>query len=203
MIGEHPELADMLATLDLGGGMGIAYTPDDDPLAPDAMAKSLAEIVARECQAAGLAVPRIAVEPGRAIVGPCAVTLYEVGTIKHVTLDGGVVRSYVSIDGGMSDNIRTALYGAEYTVALASRSSDAARRAVPDRGKALRGGRHRGAGLLPSIRSGGGGPRRGGGHRGLLLCDGQQLQPAAAAGRGRGGRRAVQGDAATRDRPTT
>jgi diaminopimelate decarboxylase len=125
VIGEHPGLADVLATLDLGGGMGIAYTPDDDPLAPGAMAKSLAEIVARECQAAGLAVPRIAVEPGRAIVGPCGVTLYEVGTIKQVTLDGGVVRSYVSIDGGMSDNIRTALYGAEYSVALASRSSDA------------------------------------------------------------------------------
>ena len=59
-----------IATLDLGGGLGIAYTPADDPPPPDAMAKSLTEIVARECQAAGLAVPRIAVEPGRAIVGP-------------------------------------------------------------------------------------------------------------------------------------
>ncbi len=126
VVAERPELADVLTTLDLGGGMGIAYTPEDDPLAPDAMAKSLTEIVARECQAAGLAIPRIAVEPGRAIVGPCGVTLYEVGTIKDVILDGGVVRRYVSIDGGMSDNIRTALYGAEYSVVLASRTSEAA-----------------------------------------------------------------------------
>jgi diaminopimelate decarboxylase len=125
IIREHPDLADTLVTLDLGGGMGIAYTQDDDPLTPDAMAKSLAEIVARESQAAGLAVPGIAVEPGRAIVGPCGVTIYEVGTIKDVRLDGGAVRRYVSVDGGMSDNIRTALYGAEYSVSLASRSSDA------------------------------------------------------------------------------
>jgi diaminopimelate decarboxylase len=53
------------------------------------------------------------------------VTLYEVGTIKDVALDGGLTRRYVSVDGGMSDNIRTALYDAEYTVTLASRSSDA------------------------------------------------------------------------------
>jgi diaminopimelate decarboxylase len=65
------------------------------------------------------------VEPGRAIAGPGTVTLYEVGTIKDVTLDGGLTRRYVSVDGGMSDNIRTALYDAEYTVTLASRSSDA------------------------------------------------------------------------------
>jgi diaminopimelate decarboxylase len=65
--------------------------------------------------------PRLTVEPGRAIAGPGTVTLYEVGTIKDV--DG--LRSYVSVDGGMSDNIRTALYGAEYTCALASRESAA------------------------------------------------------------------------------
>jgi diaminopimelate decarboxylase len=125
VIAEHPALATTLTTLDLGGGMGIAYTPEDDPLSPGAMAKSLTEIVTRECQAAGLVVPRIAVEPGRAIVGPCGVTIYQVGTIKDVTLDGGVSRRYVSIDGGMSDNIRTALYGAEYSAVLASRASEA------------------------------------------------------------------------------
>ena len=65
------------------------------------------------------------VEPGRAIAGPGTVTVYEVGTIKDVALDGGLVRRYVSVDGGMSDNIRTALYDADYTVTLASRSSDA------------------------------------------------------------------------------
>ncbi len=65
--------------------------------------------------------PRIAVEPGRAIAGPAGITLYEVGTVKDV--EG--IRTYVSVDGGMSDNIRTALYGAEYTCVLASRHSDA------------------------------------------------------------------------------
>jgi len=125
LIADHPELAESITTLDLGGGLGIAYTSADTPPPVDAMAKSLTEIVERECQSAGLAVPRIAVEPGRAIVGPGTVTVYEVGTIKDVHLDGGVVRRYVSVDGGMSDNIRTALYDADYTVVLASRSSDA------------------------------------------------------------------------------
>jgi diaminopimelate decarboxylase len=120
----HPDLADTVTVLDLGGGMGIAYVAGDDPPAPSAMAESLSAIVERESAAAGMRVPRIVVEPGRAIVGPCGVTLYEVGTIKDVQLDGGLVRKYVSIDGGMSDNIRTALYGSEYTVAMASRSSD-------------------------------------------------------------------------------
>ncbi|MDF3289404.1 diaminopimelate decarboxylase [Streptomyces silvisoli] len=111
-----------LPEIDLGGGLGIAYTSEDDPREPHEIAKALAEIVTRECAAAGLSVPRLSVEPGRAIVGPTAFTLYEVGTIKP--LEG--LRTYVSVDGGMSDNIRTALYDAEYSVALVSRSSDAA-----------------------------------------------------------------------------
>ncbi len=111
-----------LPEIDLGGGLGIAYTSDDDPREPHEIAKALAEIVTRECASAGLAVPRLSVEPGRAIVGPTAFTLYEVGTIKP--LEG--LRTYVSVDGGMSDNIRTALYDADYTVALVSRSSAAA-----------------------------------------------------------------------------
>ncbi len=125
VIAEYPELAESITTLDLGGGLGIAYTPADTPPPIDAMATSLTEIVERECKAYGLAVPRIAVEPGRAIVGPGTVTVYEVGTVKNVHLDGDVVRKYVSVDGGMSDNIRTALYDADYTVVLASRSSAA------------------------------------------------------------------------------
>ncbi|ARX86426.1 MULTISPECIES: diaminopimelate decarboxylase [Streptomyces] len=110
-----------LPEIDLGGGLGIAYTSDDDPREPHEIATALREIVTRECAAAKLRTPRISVEPGRAIVGPTAFTLYEVGTIKP--LDG--LRTYVSVDGGMSDNIRTALYDAEYSVALVSRSSDA------------------------------------------------------------------------------
>ncbi|MFF9014764.1 diaminopimelate decarboxylase [Streptomyces sp. NPDC014870] len=110
-----------LPEIDLGGGLGIAYTSADDPREPHDIAKALKEIVTRECEAARLATPRISVEPGRAIVGPTAFTLYEVGTVKP--LEG--LRTYVSVDGGMSDNIRTALYDAEYSVSLVSRTSDA------------------------------------------------------------------------------
>lgn len=111
-----------LPEIDLGGGLGIAYTSEDDPREPHEIAKALSEIVNRECEAAGLRTPRISVEPGRAIVGPTAFTLYRVGTVKP--LEG--LRTYVSVDGGMSDNIRTALYDAEYSVSLVSRTSDAA-----------------------------------------------------------------------------
>ncbi|MEU9073164.1 diaminopimelate decarboxylase [Kitasatospora sp. NPDC004745] len=110
-----------LPEIDLGGGLGIAYTSDDDPREPAEIAAALGEIVRRECAAADLRAPRLSVEPGRAIVGPTAFTLYEVGTVKP--LEG--LRTYVSVDGGMSDNIRTALYDAEYSVALVSRRSDA------------------------------------------------------------------------------
>jgi diaminopimelate decarboxylase len=112
--------------LDLGGGLGIAYLPGDDPQAPQETLGRLVAIVEREAADAGLPVPAVSVEPGRAIAGPGTITLYEVGTVKQVALDGGVVRTYVSVDGGMSDNIRTALYDAEYTCVLANRESEAA-----------------------------------------------------------------------------
>jgi diaminopimelate decarboxylase len=92
IVAEHPKLAATLTTLDLGGGLGIAYTVEDDPPAPEVMAKSLLEIVSRECQIAGLTVPAVVVEPGRAIAGPGTVTLYEVGTIMDVVLAGGLTR---------------------------------------------------------------------------------------------------------------
>jgi diaminopimelate decarboxylase len=111
--------------LDLGGGFGVAYTAADDPIDVPALAGSLRGIVERECAASGLPVPRLAVEPGRAIAGPATVTVYEVGTVKDVEVSAGLVRRYVSVDGGMSDNIRTALYDAVYTCTLASRRSDA------------------------------------------------------------------------------
>jgi diaminopimelate decarboxylase len=106
-----------LAELDLGGGFGIAYVASDDPEPLPALAARLRQIVQQECAARGLAVPRLSVEPGRALVGPSTLTLYEVGTVKDV--DG--IRTYVSVDGGMSDNIRTALYDADYTVTVADR----------------------------------------------------------------------------------
>ncbi|MEU8297830.1 diaminopimelate decarboxylase [Micromonospora sp. NPDC048909] len=110
-----------LPELDLGGGFGIAYTTQDDPAAPQDLAKRLRKIVGSECDAERLAVPRLSIEPGRAIVGPAVFTLYEVGTVKDV--DG--IRTYVSVDGGMSDNIRTALYDASYSATVASRASTA------------------------------------------------------------------------------
>jgi diaminopimelate decarboxylase len=110
-----------LPELDLGGGFGIAYMDGDDPADAFDIVAGLKAIVARECFGYGLPVPRLTVEPGRAITGTPGVTLYEVGTVKE--LDG--LRTYVSVDGGMSDNIRTALYDAAYTCALASRTSDA------------------------------------------------------------------------------
>jgi diaminopimelate decarboxylase len=111
-----------LPELDLGGGFGIAYTTQDDPEAPGDLAANLMKIVEHECAAYRLAVPRLSIEPGRAIVGPAMFTLYEVGTVKDV--DG--IRTYVSVDGGMSDNIRTALYDASYSATLAGRASTAA-----------------------------------------------------------------------------
>jgi diaminopimelate decarboxylase len=111
----------VLPELDLGGGYGIPYVDGDD--APDikVIADSLREIVAKACEVADLPLPRLTVEPGRAIAGLAGVTLYDVGTVKDV--EG--LRTYVSVDGGMSDNIRTALYGADYTCVLASRESAA------------------------------------------------------------------------------
>ncbi len=112
------ELGVELPELDLGGGLGIAYLASDDPEPLDELATRLLEIVRTECERAGLVMPVVAVEPGRALVGPSMVTVYEVGTVKNV--DG--IRTYVSVDGGMSDNIRTALYDADYTVTLANRT---------------------------------------------------------------------------------
>ncbi|HET7682424.1 MAG TPA: diaminopimelate decarboxylase [Marmoricola sp.] len=119
------ELGVVLPELDLGGGFGIAYTTQDDPADAGQLAAELTRIVSEECAARGLAVPRLSIEPGRAIVGPSMCTVYEVGTVKAVELDGGAVRTYVSVDGGMSDNIRTALYDADYSCTLANRASTA------------------------------------------------------------------------------
>jgi diaminopimelate decarboxylase len=114
-----------LPELCLGGGFGIAYTTQDDPQPPQTLADSLTAIIRHESEALGVPMPRLSVEPGRAIAGPATFTLYEVGTTKLVRLDGGGDRLYISVDGGMSDNIRSALYDADYSCTLASRHSDA------------------------------------------------------------------------------
>jgi len=111
--------------LNLGGGYGIAYTSVDTPLPTPEIARRLADIVAAECARLGVPMPVVAVEPGRSIVGPSTATLYTVGTVKDVLVDGDAERKYVSVDGGMSDNARPAMYAADYSARIASRSSAA------------------------------------------------------------------------------
>lgn len=110
--------------LNLGGGFGIAYTRVDDPTPIDVLAEEIVAAVAEGCAARGIPMPALSFEPGRAIVGTAGVTIYEVGTTKDVTTESGGVRRYISVDGGMSDNARTALYGAQYSARLASRRGD-------------------------------------------------------------------------------
>jgi diaminopimelate decarboxylase len=120
-----------LAELNLGGGMGIRYTHEDHPVDVARYGRAVLETVGERCAALGYPRPALFVEPGRAIVGPSTLTLYEVGTVKH--LPG--LTSWVSVDGGMSDNIRPALYDAEHEVAIVNRTSDAAPQAVTVVGK--------------------------------------------------------------------
>ena len=111
--------------LNLGGGFGIAYVQGDEPLPFDAIATAIAQTVEAKCKELGITVPALAFEPGRALIGQAGITVYKVGTIKDVVLSDHdeQVRKYVSVDGGMSDNMRTALYEARYSASLASRAS--------------------------------------------------------------------------------
>ena len=121
------ELGVTMPELDLGGGFGIAYTTQDDPSDPAQLATELTKIVEHECRALRRRrCPRCRSSPAGRSSGPAMCTVYEVGTVKAVELDAGARRTYVSVDGGMSDNIRTALYDADYSCTLASRRSDAA-----------------------------------------------------------------------------
>ncbi|GAA1341496.1 diaminopimelate decarboxylase [Arthrobacter roseus] len=122
-----------LPELDLGGGYGIAYTEQDEPRPPAEIANAMAAVVGSTCRKLSMAVPRISIEPGRAIAGPTTFTLYEVGTLKTVQVDvstelgegGTAPRRYISVDGGMSDNARPVLYDADYSAVLANRASKA------------------------------------------------------------------------------
>ena len=114
-----------LAELNLGGGYGIAYTKNESAISPAQVIPAIAKVIKSECEKAKLSVPKISIEPGRAIVGPTTTTIYVVGTTKSVTLENGAKRRYVSVDGGMSENIRPALYGATYSAFLANRNSSA------------------------------------------------------------------------------
>jgi diaminopimelate decarboxylase len=114
-----------LPDVDFGGGFGIVYTAEDAPLAIEDAVAQIKDAVIEGCAARNLRVPHVAIEPGRSIVGPSMFTLYEVGTTKEVKLENGGTRNYISVDGGMSDNIRPGLYGAIYEAHLANRASSA------------------------------------------------------------------------------
>jgi diaminopimelate decarboxylase len=102
--------------LGAGGGLGIAYTNNDDPPTPRQFVETIKHAMHAGCRARGLSVPQLVVEPGRSIAGPAGVALYTVGSIKEIP----GVRRYVAVDGGMGDNIRPKLYGARYEAFLAS-----------------------------------------------------------------------------------
>ena len=119
------EFGTELTDLNLGGGYGIAYTESDDPITPEFALERLSTVVNESCKKNGISSPNISFEPGRAIVGPSMTTIYEVGTTKEVRLEDGSTRWYISVDGGMSDNIRPGLYDAEYSITLANRVSSA------------------------------------------------------------------------------
>ena len=127
LVALHAELlkSGPVPELNLGGGFGVSYTEQDKPLQIEDIAFAITETVEQECKKHGIDVPFLAFEPGRYIVGPAGITLYNVGTTKDVTVEEAAQRKYVSIDGGMSDNARPALYEADYSATLASRDSSA------------------------------------------------------------------------------
>ena len=100
-----------------GGGFAIAYTRDDQPPAPDDYAAAIVGTLTATCAELGMEQPSLVIEPGRSIIGPAGVALYSIGAIKHIP----GIRTYVSVDGGMGDNIRPALYQATYEVLSANR----------------------------------------------------------------------------------
>lgn len=106
--------------LNLGGGFGIQYTKEDSPEELEIMLKSMSNKVIEMTESLNLSKPKIYIEPGRGIVGEAAITIYKVGAIKDIP----GVRKYVSVDGGMTDNIRPALYGAKYSAVIANKVNE-------------------------------------------------------------------------------
>ncbi len=108
-----------LTMLNLGGGFGIQYIPTHDPVKYEAYMQKVSLVVKEACRELGMDMPFIVLEPGRSIVGSAGITLYQVGTIKEIP----GIRTYVSVDGGMGDNPRYALYKADYDFMLANKAA--------------------------------------------------------------------------------
>jgi diaminopimelate decarboxylase len=114
------DLRTTVEDLDLGGGLGIRYLPTDSPPAIHEYVSTVAHVVKREAERTQISLPRLLLEPGRSIVGDAGATLYRVGAIKSIP----GIRTYVSVDGGMYENPRPALYAARYEAALAGRLNE-------------------------------------------------------------------------------
>ena len=106
------------SVLNTGGGLGVAYGVPDEPSSIEDYGKVVVDGIKEACEQRGLPTPRIAIEPGRSVVANAGVTLYTVGTIKEIP----GIRTYISVDGGMTDNIRTSLYGAHYEALIANKT---------------------------------------------------------------------------------
>ncbi|MEY4480014.1 MAG: hypothetical protein RLZZ267_692 [Bacillota bacterium] len=122
--------------LNLGGGFGIRYVTEDDPLPVGEYVQALVDTIKSEFDKHQYPYPEVWIEPGRSVVGDAGTTLYTIGTYKDIP----GVNKYVSVDGGMSDNIRPALYGAVYEAMLANRANDPAEETVTIAGKACESG---------------------------------------------------------------
>ncbi len=109
----------VLEDLDLGGGMGVRYRPGDQPPSIDDFAEAVTSTVRARCEKLALPLPRLIQEPGRRLVGEAGTTLYTIGVVKHIP----GVRTYVSVDGGLSDNPRPALYDAKYSAIVANKAN--------------------------------------------------------------------------------
>ncbi len=120
MVDVFKELGFEAKILDLGGGYGVKYTKEDPDIDIKENIKGVCEYIKSECERLGYPVPSLRLEPGRSIVADAGMTLYTVGTVKRIT----GYKNYVSVDGGMTDNPRFALYGSRYTCLLANKASD-------------------------------------------------------------------------------
>lgn len=119
MLEVRRETGYLMTTLNLGGGFGIAYVPENDPVDTARYMELVSGIVHRICEQENFPLPRVIIEPGRSVVGPAGITLYTVGAVKNIPN----VRTYVSVDGGMNDNPRYILYKSEYEAIVANRAT--------------------------------------------------------------------------------